>query len=263
MTILFTILKIIGIILLILIALILLVLFVPVRYHVDASVDDPQPHEDFDADYYKEHLHAYVKAGWLFHLVSVTVQYPGKPVLAVRAAGFTVFTGRKKEKAPPKEKEPKETQETEKGFIEKVKSLYSRLVYYKKTLTCKSGRRAIDKIKITVSGLLKKVLPKNWEMRGTAGFGDPALGGIFLSVQGMLVPLTGGNMDLDADFQEWILDMHLQADGSIRIITVLAAALKILFDKDVRKLLHRLRRGPSKKSEGSAKEEGKPAEAAA
>lgn len=253
MTILLTILKIIGIILLILIALVLLVLFVPVRYRADAGADDPSPHDSFDADYYMEHMQALIKASWLFHFVTVTVQYPGKPVLAVRVAGFTVFTGRKREKKPQEKRETRA--EPEKGLREKIqaavsriKGIYNRITYYKKALTCKSGHRALGRIKSVISGLLKKVLPGEWEMTGRAGFGDPALAGIFLSVQGMLCPVTGGNMKLDADFQEWILDVHFYAQGSIRIITVISAALKLLFDRDVRKLLHRLRRGPSEES---------------
>lgn len=269
MTIFLTILKVIGIILLILIALVLLVLLVPVRYRADAGVDDPSSHDSFDADYYTEHMQALVKASWLFRLVTVTVQYPEKPVLAVRVAGFTVFTGKKRQKKPQEKKQTRA--EPEKGFrekiqaaVSKIKGIYNRIAYYKKALTCKSGQRAINRIKIVGSGLLKKILPDAWEMTGRAGFGDPALAGIFLSVQGMLCPVTGGNMKLDADFQEWILDAHLHARGSIRIITVLSAALKILFDRDVRKLLHRLRRGPSEKSSGNQKvQDEKTVEAAA
>lgn len=270
MTILLAIVKIIGIILLVLIVLVLLVLFVPIKYRVDAGVDDPSPHDSFDADYYMKHIEALMKAFWLFHLVTVTVQYPEKPVLSVRLAGFTLFTERKRERKPQEKKEaqpeaPKKgMREKIQAAVSKIKGIYHRITYYKKALTCRSGRRAVNRIKIVVSGLLKKTFPEKWEMTGRAGFGDPALAGIFLSVEGMLCPVTGGNMKLDADFQEWILDAHLHAEGSIRIITVLSAGLKLLFDRDVRKLLHRLRRAPSERSsENQTKQAEQTTEAAA
>lgn len=267
MTILLTILKVIGIILLILIALVLLVLFVPVRYRADAGVDDPSPHDSFDADYYMKHMEALIKASWLFHFVTVTVQYPGKPVLAVRVAGFTVFAGKKREKKPREKRETraepgKGLREKIQAAVSKIKGIYNRITYYKKALTCKSGHRALDKIKSVLYRLLHKVLPDEWEMTGRAGFGDPALGGLFLAIQGMLCPVTGGNMKLEADFQEWVLDMHLRAKGSIWIITVISAALKLLFDRDVRKLLHRLRRGPSGKTSDNDNQQEKDARTA-
>lgn len=265
MTVLLTILKVIGIILLVLTAIILLILFVPVRYRANAAVNDPEPHEDFDPDFYKDRIQASAKVTWLFHLVTVTLLYPDREILAVRVAGIKVYSGLPsgKKKKPKKEKEKKPQEESEGGLkakisalAGKVKKLYDRILYYKKALTCRSGKRAVDRLKTTFAALIKKLSPKEWEMSGTAGLGDPALSAQVLAVEGMLCPLTGGRMKLDADYQNWIFDVRLHAYGSFRICSVLAAALKLLFDKDVRKLLHRLRRGPAPKP---VKETGKAA----
>lgn len=94
-SILLTILKILGIILLILLGLILvlllLVLFVPVRYRLDAhrNLQEEAP------------VVADIKATWLLHLISVLFSYPEAAYVIVKVFGITVYRS-------DQEKQPKE-----------------------------------------------------------------------------------------------------------------------------------------------------------
>ena len=84
-SILLTILKILGIVLSvilgILVLLLLMVLFVPVRYRISGSYKA----EDDGL------LSFHIKVTWLFHLINAVFSYPGAPYLKVRIACITVF----------------------------------------------------------------------------------------------------------------------------------------------------------------------------
>lgn len=104
-TILLTILKVLGILLLVLlmtaIVLLFLVLFVPVRYRISLCrrAEDKAP------------ATIEIKVTWLLHLVNAAFSYPEAAFLRVRVFCFTVFRSDKKKKATSPKKQP--TKETE------------------------------------------------------------------------------------------------------------------------------------------------------
>lgn len=102
-SILLTILKIIGIILLVLLGVILavflLVLFVPVRYRLDA-------HRDLQEE---APVVANIKATWLLRLISVLFSYPDASYVNVKVLGITIYrSDREKEPKEPKSKKAKQ-----------------------------------------------------------------------------------------------------------------------------------------------------------
>lgn len=108
-SILLTILKILGIILLVLLGIILTVilsvLFVPVRYRLDA-------HRDLQE---QAPVYAAVKATWLLHLISVFFSYPDAAYVCVKLFGITLYRSdrEKKPKKTKKKKEPKKQENSE------------------------------------------------------------------------------------------------------------------------------------------------------
>ena len=111
-TVLLTILKIIGIILLCvlltLFCVLLLVLFVPVRYRIETVRREGE----------ETPFRVLLKVTWLLHILNAAFRYPGEDGLRVRVFGFTVFPARRKEKAKEKETEKEEEprdDETEKA----------------------------------------------------------------------------------------------------------------------------------------------------
>ena len=98
-----SILKIIGIIILCILGLfitaVLVILFVPIRYKVLAN----SKINDTDMDY-----HATAKFSWLLCLVRGKYEYPSDKGLVVKVGPFTVYGGPEKEKASKKKKKVKE-----------------------------------------------------------------------------------------------------------------------------------------------------------
>ena len=91
-SVLLTLLKIIGIVLLSLLGLflvlLLIILFVPVRYRLKG--------------YYKDEFVCHGKITWLLHMVSVSIDYDKEAVTAVKILGIDIssFLNKKKEKSP-------------------------------------------------------------------------------------------------------------------------------------------------------------------
>ncbi|MGN0377657.1 MAG: DUF2953 domain-containing protein [Suilimivivens sp.] len=100
-TVLLSILKIIGIILLCLLllvfALLLLILFVPVRYQIKGyrKEGDEVP------------VRVVAKATWLLHILNVAFRYPEEAYIKVRIFCFTFFSTKKKTQSKDKPEEPK------------------------------------------------------------------------------------------------------------------------------------------------------------
>lgn len=101
-SILLTVLKIIGIILLVLLGVllmaVLLVLFVPVRYNLHA-------HRDLQEE---AALVAKVKVTWLLHLISVCFFYPDAAYVRAKILGITIYRSDQEKKNRKKEKSGKE-----------------------------------------------------------------------------------------------------------------------------------------------------------
>ena len=97
-SVLLSILKILGIVLLVLLGILLvfllLILFVPVRYKVSAERDSGD----------EQTLQAQVKITWLFHILNMLYSYPDAAYLRVRVFIFTVFRSDQEKKSPDKKK---------------------------------------------------------------------------------------------------------------------------------------------------------------
>ena len=106
-----SILKIIGIILLCILGLlllaVLLVLFVPIRYKVTADSNI----NDIDKEY-----HVTAKVSWFLCLVRGKYEYPSEEGFVLKVGPFTVYDG--------KEKQEKEKKSKKKGFMDKVKEVF-------------------------------------------------------------------------------------------------------------------------------------------
>ena len=104
------------------------------------------------------------------------------------------------------------------------------------------------------------------------GLGDPARSAQVFAVQGYLYPITAGHVAVGTDFELYRYDLHGAAQGRICLfslaydgIRILLNGIRILLNRDVRRLITRLRRGPGHRSGKSQKtqEQGKTSSAAA
>ncbi len=128
------------------------------------------------------------------------------------------------------------------GMQHKTDQLKQQAVYYKKIWDQPQTRQAIRVGFYELGRILKHMQPQKFEVVGIVGTGDPASVGQILAVQGMLYPWHKGNIRLEPDFEEKHIEGELHLKGRIRLGTLGICGLRILLNKNVRRLIRILRK---------------------
>lgn len=319
-SILLTVLKIIGITILIILGLLLcillLALFVPVRYCGQG-------------EYHKD-IVAKLRASWLLHLVSVRGMYQNGQAIHVvlKVLGITVYDNLKADSKKTKHKKAKSTKnktegvgeiqaasseksvtdevlskeeqleeergddfcaeistepkmpaadgfggetairrEKKLGIVQKIKNILTKFVnffknikftfhkvcdtivrikdninYYLKILQTDSAKRALTVCQKQLVYVLRKISPQKYRVNLHMGFEDPAVMGEVLAIWGMCYPLHMGNIDLQPEFGQSVMEGDFSFRGHVSVAVFVRVACILFFDKDFKRLLRHLRR---------------------
>ena len=239
--------KILGIVLLVLLAIVALVLFVPVRYKAAGTVKNVPDPEDEEGKLSGGSLlrgtQGTFDATWLLHLLHFRAFFEGTLAgFELRLAGFRINLPGKGEE----EEEPEEEEKEKKSLRERLPELIAELPEKMKRIS-EDGeglkRIALDdatavslkKALGAVGKLLKRLRPKRWSAAGVIGLNDTADTGNLFAVIGAAYPFVAEHLDVAAQFERPAADLTAQAEGSVRVIGVIAAAAAFWFDKNVRK----------------------------
>ena len=251
MTIFLAVLKWIGIILLIilgiLLLLLLLVLFVPIRYRLRAAVDDPESHEEFPLSVLLERSGVTAEVSWFWGILKVLVRYPGEKLLDIRIFGKSFTPGgraQEEEEEPPQdEQEEEEEQEEElESVVDRIDRLCHKADYYWRVLTGSCGRRAADKIIERVTKIMLRVIPDSWKLCGTLGLSDPCLNGRISGLSAILMTFWEESVDMTTQWELYRCDLSAEAAGKIVLAYPAGQMIPLVFDKDIRKVIKKLRR---------------------
>ena len=239
--------KILGIVLLILLAIVALILFVPVRYKAAGTVKNMPDPEDEEGKLSGGSLlrgtQGTFDATWLLHLLHFRAFFEGTLAgFELRLAGFRINLPGKGEE----EEEPEEEEKEKKSLRERLPELIAELPEKMKRFSEDGeGLRRIASDDATaaslkkamgaVGKLLKRLRPKRWSAAGVIGLNDPADTGNLFAVIGAAYPFVSEHLDVAAQFERPAADLTAQAEGSVRVIGVIAAAAAFWFDKNVRK----------------------------
>lgn len=277
MSILLTILRILGILLLVILGIIifilLLVLLIPVHYRMYGDIQDGEM-PVFNA-----------KVSWLYPVVSVKASYNKELSLAVRLLGILIFP--KKEKPENITKENKDKAESENAVInpdtdesnvtaegtvsgksdppemilnpdspetedstadknnifEKIEHLKEKLTFYLDLLYENNTKDYISKVFNVLKKIIKHIIPKKMSADFRIGTDDPALTANILAIHGMLYPWVGDNIRIDADFENKVIEGNAFLKGRIRIGSLITQVLRLVLDRRLYKLLKQLKKG--------------------
>ena len=130
-------------------------------------------------------------------------------------------------------------QYTIRKFCDKIKAASDNIQYYREVLESDSFRKSADLCKGELSWALKKLKPDKFEADLIIGMEDPAATGEILAICGMLYPLIGQNVRVVGNFEcdKMHIEGRLYVRGKVRVITFLRTALRIYFNKDIKKLI--------------------------
>lgn len=255
-----TILKWLGIILLVLLVLILVillvVLLVPIKYNARAAVEDPDRHEEFPVSVLRDNSEVTARISWLFGAVTVLVAFPGNELIAVKVFGkdIGIMNRLKKQEAVPEEaakeqeEEKKETLLSEKvdAVIARMEKVIDAVDYVHRVLTGSCGRRAFRKVSRRLMNILDDMMPDHWKISGNVGLNDPCLNGKLTGFTSILMPFMDEHLGIDTEWDLYRCNMDAEMAGEFRLITPVKEAVPLIFDKDCRKMLKKLKKVKSK-----------------
>jgi hypothetical protein len=166
----------------------------------------------------------------------------------------------------------KELKEQEKGFIYKIKKIWRTFIHipnkiktffhqlflrvkdislkisllWKKweriKLFYETNRLEIVKIWNSIKKIVKHILPKKFSAKVEFGTEDPATTGQLLGLLAVFYGYYGNSVQLEPNFQEEILQGEVFCKGRIRLFTLLIICIKLIVDKNFRRLIKNFNR---------------------
>ncbi len=127
-------------------------------------------------------------------------------------------------------------------ICDKIKHIVRNVRYYLAVIRSNCFQRAFLLCKEEVFSLIKSVLPRKIKGNFLVGMGDPASTAQVLAIHGMLYPFIGNHITITPDFENTIVEGDLFVKGRITVFKVLKTAIKVYFNRDVRKVLRLLKR---------------------
>lgn len=134
-------------------------------------------------------------------------------------------------------------QYTIKAICDKIKNIIANIQYYLDILQSDVFKASFAVSKKQLYRIFKSIRPAKCSINLLAGTGDPASTGQILAVYGILYPLIGNNVSVEADFGEQaILEGSLYMKGKITVFTLVMAGIRIYRDKNIRQLIKMFKR---------------------
>ena len=265
MSILFLILKIIGILILIPIVLLLILLIFPICYQIEGDFDGKSPK-------------AQVKVSWAVIFLRAKAFYEEKLNFGIRIFGIPIYDSRKehwsvfgehKEKDKKKHKKRSDSKMYErsedkiseskidkttdkekeffgkrivnflkkcynrcKNFITKIRKITNKMEIIGDLLEDEDIIDAVKRIKRYGVNGVKLLLPQKLNAKIIFGFEDPYYTGKVLGWTAALIPIYGDHINITPDFEKRILKGELKIKGRIRRYKILYLLWKVYKDKD-------------------------------
>ncbi len=126
------------------------------------------------------------------------------------------------------------------NICDTIKKIKSNFDFYKNLWDKPQGKAAVKKTYGQAVYLLKKIKPTRIEGDVVLGTGDPAATGQVIGAIAALYGFLPKKLKITPDFEEKRYEGNLHVKGRIRLIHVLAAALKLFFDKNVRYVVKKI-----------------------
>ena len=123
------------------------------------------------------------------------------------------------------------------GICDKIKTIWENIEYYTDILRSDTFKQAFSLCKDELFSIFSYIRPRKFQADLTVGMDDPAATGKILSYYGMLYPFIGSCVNVIPDFERKRMEGTVFIKGKIRLFNFIKAALRIYFNKDIRKLL--------------------------
>lgn len=122
-------------------------------------------------------------------------------------------------------------------IYDKIKHIIINIRYYIGIIESDSFQRAWKLCSNQAVMLIKSIRPRKIQGDFVIGMDDPAGTARILAVQGILYPVIGNHIIITPDFDHSIIEGDFFIKGRITVYKVLRTALKVYFNKDLRRVI--------------------------
>ena len=133
-------------------------------------------------------------------------------------------------------------QYTIRKFCDKIKSVLDNIEYYRQVIESEPFNQSWQLCRKELTSLYKRVRPDKFEAEVTIGMDDPATTGQILAIYGILYPFIGQNVQIAGDFERTHIEGNIYIRGKIRAFTFLRTAIRVYFNKDIKRLIKLLKK---------------------
>lgn len=133
-------------------------------------------------------------------------------------------------------------QYTIQNICDKIKSVLENIQYYREVIESDIFRQSFGLCKGELAYLLKKLKPDKLKADFIVGMDDPAATAEILAIYGMLYPMIGSDVNVAGDFENKRIEGLFVVKGHMNVYTFLKIAVKLYFNKDIKKLIRLLKK---------------------
>lgn len=123
-----------------------------------------------------------------------------------------------------------------------IKEIAENILYYKEVITQPENKKLYGRVKDRIFKVLKSIRPRVLKASLHIGTGSPDTTGYLCALYGMMLPILGNHVILDADFEEAVWEGEFFLKGRITVFTLLRHAVGVLLDKQLRIFVKQLKR---------------------
>ncbi len=126
---------------------------------------------------------------------------------------------------------------TLKRICDKIKAIWKNIEYYTGILQSDTFKRSFALCKDELRQIFAYLKPRKLQADLVIGLDDPAATAKILSYYGILYPFVGNHVNIVPDFDRKRLEGSVLVKGKIKMFTFLKAAIRIYFNKDIKRLI--------------------------
>ena len=123
----------------------------------------------------------------------------------------------------------------------KIKNILENIAYYKNLWNDPDTQGLLKHAGKRFGHIWKRLRPRKLTVNATVGTGSPDTTGYLYGIYGMVLPKLGKGICITPDFEQAILEGDFKASGHFTAACVLFHSVRLLLDRRLRELLHKIR----------------------
>lgn len=126
-------------------------------------------------------------------------------------------------------------------ICDKIKYILQNISFYRELWNDPDTKGLLQHAGSRIGHILKRLRPRKLEVNARVGTGSPDTTGYLYGIYGMILPKLGKGVCITPDFEQAILEGDFKASGHFTIACVLFHSVRLLMDKRLQQLKHKIR----------------------